>query len=235
LAGDVLSRMVFGTRVSLTIGFAAVAVGGLVGGLLGLVAGFRGGWVDEVVMTVADAQLAFPFILLAIGIIAVLGPSFPNLIVVVGLSGWVTYARVLRSQVLSLRQRDFVSAILALGGSVPRVLLRHVLPNVASTFMVVATLELARAIVLEATRLLASGSSPSSWAGHSRGANTDWPGGSRCAPVRLLMLTRSWQPGPGTGALYSTRRPRQPPIPPSGPCGDCAGDRSAPWADGSSR
>jgi peptide/nickel transport system permease protein len=151
LGRDVLSRMVFGTRVSLTIGFAAVALGGAIGGMLGLVAGFRGGWMDEIVMTVADAQLAFPFILLAIGIIAVLGPSFPNLIIVVGLSGWVTYARVLRSQVLSLRQRDFVSAILALGGSVPRVLIRHILPNVASTFMVVATLELARAIVLEAT------------------------------------------------------------------------------------
>jgi peptide/nickel transport system permease protein len=151
LGRDVLSRMLFGTRVSLTIGFAAVAVGGVVGGLLGLVAGFRGGWVDEVVMTVADAQLAFPFILLAIGIIAVLGPSFPNLIIVVGLSGWVTYARVLRAQVLSLRQRDFVIAILGLGGSVPRVLIRHILPNVASTFMVIATLELARAIVLEAT------------------------------------------------------------------------------------
>src|SRR4029079_9153844 len=151
LGRDVLSRMVFGTRVSLTIGFAAVALGGAIGGILGLVAGFRGGWLDEAIMTVADAQLAFPFILLAIGIIAVLGPSFPNLIIVVGLSGWVTYARVLRSQVLSLRQRDFVSAILGLGGSVPRVLVRHILPHVASTFMVIATLELARAIVLEAT------------------------------------------------------------------------------------
>jgi peptide/nickel transport system permease protein len=151
LGRDVLSRIVFGTRVSLTVGFAAVVVGGVVGGLLGLVAGFRGGWLDEAIMTVADAQLAFPFILLAIGIIAVLGPSFPNLVLVVGLSGWVTYARVLRSQVLSLRQRDFVAAILGLGGSVPRVLLRHVLPNVGSTLMVIATLELARAIVLEAT------------------------------------------------------------------------------------
>jgi peptide/nickel transport system permease protein len=151
LGRDVLSRIIFGTRVSLTVGFAAVAVGGLVGGLLGLVAGFRGGWVDEAIMTVADAQLAFPFILLAIGIIAVLGPSFPNLIVVVGLSGWVTYARVLRSQVLSLRQREFVNAILGLGGSVPRVIARHILPNVTSTLMVIATLELARAIVLEAT------------------------------------------------------------------------------------
>ncbi|HET8998559.1 MAG TPA: ABC transporter permease [bacterium] len=151
LGRDVLSRIIYGTRVSLTVGFAAVAIGGLVGGSLGLMVGFYGGWVDEVVMTVADAQLAFPFILLAIGIIAVLGPSFRNLIIVVGLSGWVTYTRVLRSQVLSLRRREFVDAIIALGGSVPRIIVRHILPNVASTFMVIATLELARAIVLEAT------------------------------------------------------------------------------------
>jgi peptide/nickel transport system permease protein len=151
LGRDVLSRVIYGTRVSLTVGFTAVAIGGLVGGALGLVVGFYGGWVDEVIMTVADAQLAFPFILLAIGIIAVLGPSFRNLIIVVGLSGWVTYTRVLRSQVLSLRRREFVDAIIALGGSVPRIIVRHILPNVASTFMVIATLELARAIVLEAT------------------------------------------------------------------------------------
>jgi peptide/nickel transport system permease protein len=151
LGRDVLSRVIYGTRVSLTVGFAAVAIGGAIGGALGLLVGFHGGWVDEVVMTVADAQLAFPFILLAIGIIAVLGPSFTNLIIVVGLSGWVTYARVLRSQVLSLRRREFVEAIIGLGGSVPRIIMRHILPNVASTFMVVATLELARAIVLEAT------------------------------------------------------------------------------------
>jgi peptide/nickel transport system permease protein len=151
LGRDVLSRIIYGTRVSLTVGFAAVAIGGLLGGALGLVVGFYGGWIDEVVMTVADAQLAFPFILLAIGIIAVLGPSFRNLIIVVGLSGWVTYTRVLRSQVLSLRRREFVDAIIALGGSVPRIIVRHILPNVASTFMVIATLELARAIVLEAT------------------------------------------------------------------------------------
>ncbi len=151
LGRDILSRVIFGTRVSLTVGFAAVAIGGVLGGGLGLAVGFRRGWLDEVVMTVADAQLAFPFILLAIGIIAVLGPSFSNLIIVVGLSGWVTYARVLRSQVLALRQREFVDAIIALGGSVPRIIARHILPNVASTFMVIATLELARAIVLEAT------------------------------------------------------------------------------------
>jgi peptide/nickel transport system permease protein len=194
LGRDVLSRIIYGTRVSLTIGFAAVTVGGIVGGSLGLVAGFRGGWVDEVIMTVADAQLAFPFILLAIGIIAVLGPSFPNLIVVVGLSGWVTYARVLRSQVLSLRQRDFVSAILGLGGSVPRVLLRHILPNVASTFMVIATLELARAIVLEATlSFLGLGIQPPtpSWGGmiHEGREYLDSAWWISVCPGAVLMLT----------------------------------------------
>src|SRR5499433_3641129 len=122
LGRDVLSRVIYGARVSLLVGFAAVIVGGLVGATLGLVAGFRGGWTDSMIMTLADAQLAFPFILLAIGIIAVLGPSFPTLIVVIGLSGWVTYARVLRSQVLVLRSREFVDAIHALGGSVARVI-----------------------------------------------------------------------------------------------------------------
>jgi len=151
LGRDVLSRMLWGSRVSLLVGFAAVVVGGLVGALLGLIAGYRGGWADTIIMTLADAQLAFPFILLAIGIIAVLGPSFPTLVVVVGLSGWMSYARVLRSQVLVLRSREFVDAIRALGGSMPRVIARHILPNILSSLVVIATLELARSIVLEAT------------------------------------------------------------------------------------
>lgn len=194
LGRDVLSRILYGTRVSLVVGFAAVAVGGLVGGVLGLLAGFRGGWLDEVVMTVADAQLAFPFILLAIGIIAVLGPSFPNLIVVVGLSGWVTYARVIRSQVLALRRREFVDAIVALGGSLPRVVLRHILPNVASTLMVIATLELARAIVLEATlSFLGLGIQPPtpSWGGmiHEGREYLDTAWWISVFPGLILMLT----------------------------------------------
>jgi peptide/nickel transport system permease protein len=151
LGRDVLSRVIWGARVSLVIGFAAVAVGGIVGASLGILAGYRGGWADSAIMTVADAQLAFPFILLAIGIIAVLGPSFPTLIVVVGLSGWVGYARVIRAQVLGLRSREFVDAISALGGSVGRIVLKHIVPNVGSSLIVIATLELARAIVLEAT------------------------------------------------------------------------------------
>jgi len=194
LGRDVLSRIIYGTRVSLTVGFAAVAIGGLVGGALGLIVGFYGGWVDEVIMTVADAQLAFPFILLAIGIIAVLGPSFRNLIIVVGLSGWVTYARVLRSQVLSIRRREFVDAIIALGGSVPRIIVRHILPNVASTFMVIATLELARAIVLEATlSFLGLGIQPPtpSWGGmiHEGRDYLDSAWWISVFPGAVLMLT----------------------------------------------
>jgi peptide/nickel transport system permease protein len=151
LGRDVLSRAIYGARVSLVVGFAAVLVGGMVGATLGITAGYRGGWVDTAIMTVADAQLAFPFILLAIGIIAVLGPSFPTLIVVIGLSGWPGYARVLRAQVLVLRSREFVDAIHALGGSVIRIVGRHIVPNVLSSLVVIGTLELARSIVLEAT------------------------------------------------------------------------------------
>ena len=151
LGRDVLSRVIWGSRVSLLIGFAAVLVGGVLGSAAGIAAGFSRGRADAIIMTLADAQLAFPFILLAIGIIAVLGPSVPTLVVVIGLSGWVSYARILRSQVLVLRSREFVESIHALGGSLLRVILRHVLPNVLSTIVVIATLELARAIVLEAT------------------------------------------------------------------------------------
>jgi peptide/nickel transport system permease protein len=194
LGRDVLSRMIHGSRVSLAIGFAAVAVGSMVGAALGLVAGFRRGWLDSVIMTVADAQLAFPFILLAIGIIAVLGPSFPTLIVVVGLSGWVAYARILRSQVLVLRSREFVDAIYGLGGSVTRIVLRHVLPNVLSSLVVIATLELARAIVLEATlSFLGLGIQPPtpSWGGmiHEGREYLDSAWWISTFPGLLLMLT----------------------------------------------
>src|SRR2546428_9951439 len=142
LGRDVFSRVIYGARVSLLVGFAAVIVGGLVGATLGLLAGFRGGWTDSMIMNLADAQLAFPFILLAIGVIAVLGPSFPTLIVVIGLSGWVTYARVLRSQVMVLRSREFVDAIQALGGSVARVIAPPAPPQLPPAFVRIATLEL---------------------------------------------------------------------------------------------
>jgi peptide/nickel transport system permease protein len=194
LGRDVLSRMLWGARVSLLVGFAAVGVGGLVGAGLGIVAGYRGGWADTIIMTLADAQLAFPFILLAIGIIAVLGPSFPTLIVVIGLSGWMSYARVLRSQVLVLRSREFVDAIHALGGSMPRVIARHIVPNVLSSLVVIATLELARSIVLEATlSFLGLGVQPPtpSWGGMVQEGREylDSAWWISTSPGLLLMLT----------------------------------------------
>ncbi|MEK7443547.1 MAG: ABC transporter permease, partial [candidate division NC10 bacterium] len=204
LGRDVLSRVIHGARVSLLVGFAAVLVGGAIGSVLGIVAGFRGGWADSIIMTLADAQLAFPFILLAIGIIAVLGPSFPTLVVVIGLSGWVAYARILRSQVLSLRSREFVDAVHALGGSVPRIVVRHVLPNVLSSLVVIATLELARAIVLEATlSFLGLGVQPPtpSWGGmvHEGREYLDsawwistWPGLVLMATSIVVSRTGDW-------------------------------------------
>ena len=194
LGRDVLSRVIYGARVSLAVGFAAVVVGGVVGATLGLLAGFRRGWTDSLIMTLADAQLAFPFILLAIGIIAVLGPSFPTLILVVGLSGWVAYARILRGQVLVLRSREFVDAIHGLGGSVARIVVRHILPNVTSSLVVIATLELARAIVLEATlSFLGLGIQPPtpSWGGmvHEGREYLDSAWWIATAPGVVLMLT----------------------------------------------
>ncbi|MBP1775229.1 MAG: peptide/nickel transport system permease protein [candidate division NC10 bacterium] len=151
LGRDILSRIIYGSRVSLIVGFAAVLIGGAIGGSLGLLSGYAGGMVDEIVMLLVDAQLAFPFILLAIGIIAVLGPSFGNLIVIVGLSGWVTYARLVRAQVLTVKEREYVLAIRGLGGSTWRILASHIVPNTLAPFLVVTTLELARTILLEST------------------------------------------------------------------------------------
>jgi peptide/nickel transport system permease protein len=151
LGRDLVSRIIYGSRVSLVVGIAAVIIGGTLGITRGVAAGFLGGRTDEVIMAVADMQLAFPTILLAIAIIAVLGPSFTNLVLVIGVSGWVTYARIARGQVLSLRDKEFVEAIRAQGGSPWRIVWHHILPNILSPLIVVATLDLARTIILEST------------------------------------------------------------------------------------
>jgi peptide/nickel transport system permease protein len=149
LGRDILARIVFGARPALMVGFAAVAISGLLGMGVGLLSGYFGGRIDDVFMRLADIQLAFPFILLAIAVIGVLGPSLPVIIVVIGVSSWVVYARVVRSSVLSLREREFVQAALALGSRDGRVLLRHILPNALTPWLVVATADMARVIVIE--------------------------------------------------------------------------------------
>ncbi|HYS16594.1 MAG TPA: ABC transporter permease [Candidatus Binatia bacterium] len=149
LGRDILARMIFGARPALMVGFAAVAISGLLGMGVGLVSGYFGGRIDDVFMRLADVQLAFPFILLAIAVIGVLGPSLPVIIVVIGVSSWVVYARVVRGAVLSLREREFVQAARALGSGDGRVLVRHILPNAFTPWLVVATLDMARVIVIE--------------------------------------------------------------------------------------
>ena len=151
LGRDLLARVIFGARASLIVGVVGVLVSGMIGGLAGLLSGQIGGWFEEVVMMLADIQLAFPFMLLAIAIIAALGPSLINLIFVVAIGGWVTYARVVRAQVLTLREREFIVAAHCIGASTPRIIFRHLLPNLVSSLVVVATLDLARIIILEST------------------------------------------------------------------------------------
>ena len=149
LGRDLLARVIFGARPALMVGFAAVAISGILGMVVGLLSGYFGGRIDDVFMRLADIQLAFPFILLAIAVIGVLGPSLPVIIVVIGVSSWVVYARVVRGSVLSLREREFVQAALALGSRDGRILLRHILPNALTPWLVVATLDMARVIVIE--------------------------------------------------------------------------------------
>jgi peptide/nickel transport system permease protein len=149
LGRDLLARMIFGARPALTVGFAAVAISGLLGMGVGLISGYFGGRIDDVFMRLADIQLAFPFILLAIAVIGVLGPSLPVIIVVIGVSSWVVYARVVRGAVLSLREREFVQAAHALGSRHGRILIHHILPNAFTPWLVVATLDMARVIVIE--------------------------------------------------------------------------------------
>jgi len=149
LGRDILARVIFGSRIALVVGLSAVLISGMLGMAIGLVSGYFGGWVDDFFMRLADIQLAFPFILLAIAVIGVLGPSLRNIIIVIGVSSWVVYARVVRGEVLSIREREFVQAAIALGSRDGRVLVRHVLPNAFTPWLVVATLDMARVIVIE--------------------------------------------------------------------------------------
>ncbi len=147
---DILSRIIFGARISLTVGVASVTIAMIVGTLIGLVAGYFGGLLDAVLMRLADIQLAFPFILLAITVIAVIGPGLWKVILVMALTQWVQYARIVRGQTLALRSKEYVQAAGALGAGNGRVMFRHILLNALTPVTVLATLGVANNILLEA-------------------------------------------------------------------------------------
>jgi peptide/nickel transport system permease protein len=151
LGRDVVSRLLYGARVSLVVGFSAVVLAGGLGVALGLVAGYYGGRLDAVLMRLGDVQLAFPALVLAIAVLAVVGSGLGNVVLVLGVTGWVTYARIARGETLSLRHREFVEGARALGARDVAILWRHVLPNVLPSISVVATFSVARTIIAEAS------------------------------------------------------------------------------------
>ena len=150
LGRDVLSRLLYGARVSLLVGVAAIAVGGTLGTIAGLVSGYFGGWIDDVIMRLGDIQLAFPFILLAIMFLVVLGPGLVNIILVLGIGQWITYARIVRAQTLSLREKEYVEAARAMGDSTFSILFRTILPNIIAPLTVIASFNVAGVILSEA-------------------------------------------------------------------------------------
>jgi peptide/nickel transport system permease protein len=149
LGRDILSRILYGGRISLGVGLTAVTLSALIGVTLGLVAGFFGGRADALIMRVVDVFLAIPYILLAMGVVFALGPSLLNVVLVMAVTRWVQFARIVRADVLSIREREFVAGARARGNRPLRLLLHHVLPNALTPIIVVATLELAFMIIYE--------------------------------------------------------------------------------------
>lgn len=148
---DVLSRVIYGARVSLLIGFSAVTVSGALGVGLGLFAGYRGGLPGQIIMGLADLQNAFPFIVLAIAIVSVQGSTLINLIITLAVWGWVSYARVVRAEVLSVKQREFVEAARSLGAGHLRTVWRHVLPSILPTAIVLSTFQIGQLVIAESS------------------------------------------------------------------------------------
>lgn len=148
---DLLSRVIYGTRISIAVGFVAVAVGGILGTTLGMLAGYFGGPLDDIIMRLADIQLAFPFILLTIMMLVVLGPGVANLVLVLGISQWVTYARIARGQTMAQREREYVEAARCLGTPRGRIIFRQILPNILAPIIVIASFNVASVILAEAS------------------------------------------------------------------------------------
>lgn len=147
---DILARLLFGSRIAMLVGVVSVSVGLITGTVLGLVAGFYGGALDEVIMRIMDIFLAFPYLLLAVAIVGALGPGLVNTMIAIGIWTMPTYARLVRGSVLAVKEKDFVEAARAMGGGVLRLIGVHILPNCLSPLIVHSTLNLARAILMEA-------------------------------------------------------------------------------------
>jgi|SRR5690625_3936786 len=151
LGRDMLSRIIYGTRISLLVGVFSVVVAGAIGMLFGLLAGYYGGFIDNVLMRLVDTFLAIPSILFVLVILGVIGPGVTTLIVVIGITNWTIYARLIRGEVLSIKEREFVKAARTIGTSNFVIISKHILPNVFSSFIVVSTLSVATTIILEAS------------------------------------------------------------------------------------
>ena len=149
LGRDILSRTIFGARISLAVGFATVTLSVVIGLFIGSLAGYFGGWIDLMLMRLVDILLAFPGILLAIAFTAVLGPGLDHVVLALCLIGWTGYARLVRGEIIALREREFIQAARALGGSPRRVVVRHLLPNLLAPLLIQATFGLAAAIIAE--------------------------------------------------------------------------------------
>jgi peptide/nickel transport system permease protein len=192
---DMLSRLIYGSRISLSVGFLTMGFSAIVGFTLGILAGYYRGIIDSLISNSVNIMMSFPYILLAISVMAAIGPGYGNLIMVLGLTGWPVYTRLVRAEVIELKTRDFVTAARALGGRDSGVILKHLLPNLASSIIVLATFELARMIIRESfLSFLGLGIPPpmASW-------------GGMLAEGRSYMLGLWWLAAiPGSAIFFTT-------------------------------
>lgn len=179
---DILSRLIYGGQTTLMVAFSAVALGAIFGTGIGILAGFSGGIIDRILMRIIDIQLSFPLMMLTLLVVAVLGPSIGNVIIVLALTSWTRYTRIIRGQVLVLKEREFILSAKAIGASAFWIMRQHILPNVLTPVMVIATLELARIIIMMAAlSFLGLGVQP---------PDPDW--GQMLAEGRVYISTAWW-------------------------------------------